>query len=110
MRDPMRSRLLPLIVGLAVLFFGFWFIRLLLNVQRMLRGEYREWNQINVAALSQCAQALTQGNRAVLEAFSRARHAATPWGRVAWLRRSGAFRQKPSEQAMLWLACVLRRM
>jgi hypothetical protein len=25
------------------------------------------------------------------------------------LRRSGVFRQKPSEQLMLWLACVLRR-
>jgi hypothetical protein len=76
---------------------------------RMLRGEYREWNQLNVAALSRRKQVLTEANRAVLEAFGRARQAATPWGRMGWLRRSGVFRQKPSEQLMLWLACVLRR-
>jgi len=77
---------------------------------RMLRGEYREWNALNTAALAQRAAALTQGNRAVLEAFRHAREAGTPWARMAWLRRSGAFRQKPAEQAMLWLACVLGRM
>lgn len=76
---------------------------------RMLRGEYREWNQLNVAALSRCDAVLTDPNRAVLEAFGRARQATTPWGRMGWLRRSGVFRQKPSEQLMLWLACVLRR-
>ncbi|HVE53846.1 MAG TPA: glycosyltransferase [Ramlibacter sp.] len=77
---------------------------------RMLRGEYRVWNALNVAALEQCAPALTPGNRAVLDAFRRARAEATPWARMAWLRRSGAFRQKPSEQAMLWIACILRRL
>jgi glycosyltransferase involved in cell wall biosynthesis len=76
---------------------------------RMLRGEYREWNQVNLAALSRRAQVLTDANRAILEAFGRARQAATPWGRMGWLRRSGVFRQKPAEQLMLWLACVLRR-
>jgi glycosyltransferase involved in cell wall biosynthesis len=77
---------------------------------RMLRGEYREWNQLNVRALAQRTSVLTQPNRVVLDAFSRAREAGTPWSRVAWLHRSGAFRQKPSEQLMLWLACVLRRL
>lgn len=76
---------------------------------RMLNGDYREWNQLNVAALSRCDAVLTDPNRAVLEAFGRARQATTPWGRMGWLRRSGVFRQKPSEQLMLWLACVLRR-
>jgi glycosyltransferase involved in cell wall biosynthesis len=77
---------------------------------RMLRGEYREWNQLNVAALWQRQPVLTEANRAVLQAFAHAREAATPWARMAWLRRSGVFRQKPAEQLMLWLACVLRRM
>lgn len=77
---------------------------------RMLRGEYREWNALNVAALAQRATVLTPGNRAVLEAFRQAREAPTPWGRMAWLRRSGAFRQKPLEQLMLWVACLLRRL
>ena len=32
---PARTSILPLIVGLAVLFLGFWLVRLLLNVQRI---------------------------------------------------------------------------
>lgn len=77
---------------------------------RMLRGEYREWNQLNTGALADRAALLTPANRAVLDAFRRAREAPTPWSRLAWLHRSGAFRQKPSEQLMLWLACALRRL
>jgi len=76
----------------------------------MLRGEYRDWNRLNVAALLQRAAVLTHANRGVLEAFSRAREAALPWTRMRWLRRSGVYRQRRSEQAMLWLACILRRM
>lgn len=76
---------------------------------RMLRGEYREWNQLNVAALLQRAPILSPPNQAVLRAFVEARESPTLWGRVAWLRRSRVFRQKSSEQLMLWLACVLRR-
>lgn len=76
----------------------------------MFDGEYREWNRLNVAALTQGAAHLSPRNRSVLEAFSRAREVRSPLGRMAWLRRSGVFRQKPSEQLMLWLACLLRRM
>jgi hypothetical protein len=46
----------------------------------------------------------------VLQDFARAREGRTVWERASWLRRSGVFRQTPQEQAMLWLACVLRRM
>src|SRR5437868_6713260 len=34
-RGPQRASLLPLIIGLAVLFVGFWLIRFILNVQRI---------------------------------------------------------------------------
>lgn len=77
---------------------------------RMLRGDYRAWNDLQVAALSECAEVLTQASRETLGAFARARGAATPWARLAWLRRSGVFRQKPAEQVMLWVACLLRRL
>jgi glycosyltransferase involved in cell wall biosynthesis len=80
------------------------------RLMAMFRGEFRDWNHRNVASLSQPGIALAPANRAVLEAFGRAREAATPWGRLRWLRRSGAFRQKPTEQILLWLACALRRM
>ena len=77
---------------------------------RMLRGEYSVWNALNGAALVQRAAALTDDSRAVLAAFGRARGERMPWSRLAWLRRSGAFRQKRAEHAMLWLACLLRRL
>ncbi len=34
-REPRRTSLLPLLIGLAILFFGFWFMRFILNVQRI---------------------------------------------------------------------------
>ena len=34
-REPSRTSLLPLLIGLAILFFGFWFMRFILNVQRI---------------------------------------------------------------------------
>lgn len=76
----------------------------------MLRGEYHEWNSLNVAALTRCAAHLSPANRGVLQAFRCARESASPLRRMAWLRRSGVFRQRASEQLMLWLACVLGRM
>ena len=76
----------------------------------MLRGDFGGWNRQNVAALRAQADAFTEDSRRRLDAFGRAREAATPWARMAWLRRSGAFRQRPAEQAMLWLACILKRM
>jgi glycosyltransferase involved in cell wall biosynthesis len=77
---------------------------------RMLRGEYREWNALNLGALEQKASVLTEPNREVLQSFRRAREERNPFSRLSWLRRSGAFRQKPSEQLMLWVACALGRM
>ncbi len=76
----------------------------------MLRGEYAEWNRLNVAALRQHVGALSAESRGVLEAFIRAREAPHAWARLAWLYRSGVFRQKRAEQLLLWLACLLRRL
>lgn len=80
------------------------------RVMFMFRGDFRDWNGRNVTALREFEGAFTPSSRSRLDAFGRAREAATPWARVAWLRRSGVFRQKPAEQVMLWLACALRRL
>jgi glycosyltransferase involved in cell wall biosynthesis len=80
------------------------------RLMSMFKGNFREWNRLNVAALMQPTLALSDSNRRRLHAFMRAREARFPWSRLVWLRRSGAFRQKPSEQLMLWLACALGRM
>jgi glycosyltransferase involved in cell wall biosynthesis len=76
---------------------------------RMLKGEFRSWNEVNGAALGQRMRSLTPVNADVLRAFLRARTAASPWSRLAWLRRSGAFRQPHSQQIVLRVACALRR-
>jgi glycosyltransferase involved in cell wall biosynthesis len=80
------------------------------RLQRLVRGDYRQWNRLHVAALAQRATVLTSESAGVLQAFARAREANTVWERAWWLRRSGVFRQTRQEQLMLWLACVLRRM
>jgi len=76
---------------------------------RMLQGEFRNWNETNGAALAARRDSLTPEHRGVLDAFLRARAEAWPWTRLAWLRQSGVFRQPASQQAMLKVACVLRR-
>jgi glycosyltransferase involved in cell wall biosynthesis len=84
--------------------------RALLNrFARMLQGEFRSWNEVNGAALAQRTRSLTPVNADVLRAFLQARAAQMPWTRLAWLRRSGAFRQPASQQLVLRVACALRR-
>jgi glycosyltransferase involved in cell wall biosynthesis len=80
------------------------------RLRRMFLGRhYTRWNDKHVAALRARADALTPANRATLEAFHQARHAALPWTRLAWLRRSGVFRQPGIQQFILWLGCMARR-
>ena len=77
--------------------------------RRMLRAEYSEWNRLQVAVLQARADVLTSENHEVLDAFQHARLGRSTLDRMAWLRRSGVYRQKPLEDAMLWLACALGR-
>lgn len=80
------------------------------RLKRMFFGRhYTRWNDLHIAALRERAGALTPHNRAILEDFHRARHAATPWRRLSWLRRSGVFRQPGVQQFILWVACAVRR-
>lgn len=82
----------------------------MLRLLRLLRGDFRVWNDLHVRALADRSAVLTGDNREVLQAFARAREAMLPWQRASWLRRSGVFRQTRGEQLMLWVACLLRRM
>lgn len=76
---------------------------------RMLRGEFRDWNDLNCAALQSRSADLAPGCREVLRAFVAARASSTPWTRLAWLRRSGVFRQPRAQQFVLQVACAIRR-
>lgn len=79
------------------------------RLARAWRGEFQAWNDANLAALRRHEHSLSEDSRGALAAFQRARQAATPWGRCRWLARSGVFRQRPGEQALLWAAALLGR-
>ena len=80
------------------------------RLRRMFFGRhYTQWNDLHVAALRQRADALTVENRRILAAFHHARHEPAPWDRLAWLRRSGVFRQPGIQQFILWVGCLARR-
>lgn len=80
------------------------------RLQRVLRGDFSDWNDRHLAALQARADTLAPTYRAVLEDFARARRDRNPLARLRWLRRSGVFRQPAGQQLALWVACLMRRM
>jgi glycosyltransferase involved in cell wall biosynthesis len=77
--------------------------------KRVLRQDYKSWNTRHVAALVARNDRLTPDSREVLGAFLHAREGGGPVRRLQWLRRSGVFRQSAPQQAILLIACALRR-
>jgi glycosyltransferase involved in cell wall biosynthesis len=74
----------------------------------LLRGRYRRWNAINLAALRASAHRMTPENRAILESFAALQRAGL-WRRLLLLRRLGLFRLGPWGRLSLWVAVILRR-
>lgn len=72
----------------------------------LLGGGFRDWNGINLRALSASAHRLTDENRRILEGFARLR-AGPASGRLARMRRLGLYRQSTPGQAALFLAAPL---
>lgn len=85
---------------------GFW--AKMRRLRWMLRGRFRRWNAINLAALSASAHRLTPENREVLADFARLQRAGLA-ERIAILRRLGLYRQGLGAMTSLWLAAVLGR-
>lgn len=75
----------------------------------MLRGRFRRWNAINLAALRASAHRFTPENRALLEDFARLQRADL-LQRLRILRRLGLYRQGLEGTLSLWLAALLGRM
>lgn len=71
-----------------------------------LGGGFRDWNGINLRALSASAHRLTAENRDILEGFAGLR-AGPASGRMAGMRRLGLYRQSAPGQAALFLAAPL---
>lgn len=72
----------------------------------LLQGQFRHWNDCNIAALRQLESRLTAENRETLERFAKAR--AMPLiPRLVHLRRSGVYRQTALGNLGLLMAAVL---
>ncbi len=75
----------------------------------LLRGDFRDWNTRNIAALRRSSARLTPENRALLEEFSQMRESHFHL-RLWRLYRMGLYRQSYSSTLALWLAALLRRL
>jgi len=75
----------------------------------LVSGRFRDWNDINIAALRAVDDVLTPENRALLDSFARGRRAGLA-GRLAMLRCTGLHRNGLAGEASLWLAAVLGRL
>ncbi len=79
------------------------------RVRQLLRGDFREWNRINIAALGASAHRLTPQNRARLDAFAEL-HEAGLWGRLSGLARMRLYRQSRASTIALWVSALLGRL
>lgn len=75
------------------------------RIVQLFRGDYRAWNDRNVAALEASRHRLTPANRALLARFSQARRSPLP-RRLRLLRDCGVYRQGRAGTALLWLAAL----
>ena len=78
------------------------------RLTRLFRGDFRDWNALNVAALRSVSHLLTPESLRQLEHFERVRHA--PWAlRPLQLWRSAVYRQTWDGQLALYLAAFTNR-
>jgi glycosyltransferase involved in cell wall biosynthesis len=81
----------------------------LARIGLMMSGRFREWNAVNIAALSGVPAALLRpDSRRVIELFGKARTASL-FGRLAYLRQSGVYRQTLLGNIALVVAAIIKR-
>lgn len=79
------------------------------RIRQLLRGDFRDWNTVNIAALRASAPLLTAEHHRVLEDFATLREASLP-SRLVQLARLGLYRQSHVSTIALWLAAVLGKL
>ena len=87
---------------------GTWSARLQ-RARMLLRGRFRNWNQINLAALEAMRAHLTAENKKRLDDFSKARQGRL-LARLAAFRRSGVYRQTQLGNLGLVAALILKKL
>jgi glycosyltransferase involved in cell wall biosynthesis len=79
------------------------------RLKRMVRGQFRDWSDENLAGLEANADLLTPEAARTLARFREARRAPLP-GRLLELHRSGVYRQTWSGNLGLYVAAVMGRL
>ena len=74
---------------------------------QLLRGDFRRWNKINIAALQSCGAVLRPDHRAVLESFAKL-SSLSLMKRLALLRHLRLYRQTTGGTLTLWFAVLFR--
>ncbi|TKA89435.1 glycosyltransferase family 2 protein [Guyparkeria sp. SB14A] len=75
----------------------------------LFRNRFRNWNDVNIAALEDARDALSPENRKILELFVRARQSALPL-RLMLLRKTGVYRQTLAGSLGLLLAAFTNKL
>jgi hypothetical protein len=79
------------------------------RIRQMLAGDYRAWNDLNIAALLQCQHLLTPQHQVILQQFSELRNA--NWRqRLRMIQRCGLYRQDAKSHLALYLAAMLNKL
>lgn len=79
------------------------------RIKMLLNGHFRDWNQINIAALRASQHRLTPENRGLLEEFAKLRRGMLP-ARILRFLRLGLYRQSLPGTLALWLSVFLHRL
>ena len=79
-----------------------------LRVSKLFRGDFRDWNTQNIAALRRNWPLLSEQSRRHVELFERARAASAP-SRLFHLLRAGVYRQTWAGQLGLMVAALTQR-
>jgi glycosyltransferase involved in cell wall biosynthesis len=78
----------------------------LIRIKMLLQNRFRDWNDINIAALAPYASGFTPENQKIFSNFVEGRKASLPQ-RLCLLKKSGIYRQTTLGNMGLWVAAVL---
>ncbi|QRY82324.1 glycosyltransferase family 2 protein [Pseudomonas sp. PDNC002] len=81
----------------------------LVRLQRMLKGTFRQWNDVNLEAVSHFRQHLTHENQRILELFGSARRAPL-YRKLSLISQSGVYRQTLPGNLGLVAASLIQRL
>ncbi|MDQ2090273.1 glycosyltransferase [Marimonas arenosa] len=79
------------------------------RIMMLLNGLFRDWNEINIAALEASRHRLSPENRQVLDDFIQLRQGALPT-RISRFLKLGLYRQSLPGTLALWLSVLLHRL